>query len=347
MLGGMRRRRSAADTGLWAAGLLAALAAAPPAAAQGAADKAAAEALFDEGKKLFIEKKYAEACPRFEASERLDPGIGTLLFLADCYEQMGRAASAWATFREAASVARAAAQSERERVADERARILEPRLYRLTVKVEPAPGLRVTRNQAELKPDAWNVALPVDAGAYTLEATAPGRKPWSQRLSIPEGPGAQQVTVPALDEDPTARRAPEPARIEDRPLLPPPPAPAAEAPGHAQRIAGIVVGSVGLTGLALGGALGGAAAVTYASARSVCPGSACSAKNGVDQSQQAGVLADAATAALVVGGAALGAGVLTFLLAPSAKAPTGPRAAWLGPAIGPGVAGLAGGMVFR
>src|SRR5689334_20626402 len=75
-----------------------------------AADKAAAEALFDEGVKLLQKGKYEEACKKLEASERVDSGIGTLLYLADCYEKLGKTASAWATFRAAASKAQSAGQ---------------------------------------------------------------------------------------------------------------------------------------------------------------------------------------------------------------------------------------------
>ena len=57
---------------------------------------ATAQALFDEGKRLHKDKNFQEACPKFEASHRIDPGLGTLLYLGDCYEEIGRTASAWA-----------------------------------------------------------------------------------------------------------------------------------------------------------------------------------------------------------------------------------------------------------
>src|SRR5258708_13477040 len=40
-------------------------------------DPVAAQALYDDGRKLMEKKKYAEACAKFEESQRLDPGVGT------------------------------------------------------------------------------------------------------------------------------------------------------------------------------------------------------------------------------------------------------------------------------
>src|SRR5690606_40388855 len=63
---------------------------APLSWAQGANDKAAAEALFDEGVKLLKDGKYEEACRKLETSQRVDPGIGTLIYLGECYKKAGR-----------------------------------------------------------------------------------------------------------------------------------------------------------------------------------------------------------------------------------------------------------------
>ncbi len=297
--------------------LAAALAIAPRhARAQGADDKAAAEALFDEGKKLFLEKKFADACPRFEASQKLDPGIGTLLYLADCYEGLGRVASAWATFREAAAAARAANQGDRETVARSRAALLEPRLYKLTVAVPvgaPA-GLKVMRNDAEVRREVWNADVPVDPGAYTLSATAPGKKPWSTRIQIPEGAGAQTVSVPALEDAPAELPPPVAQQAPAPPPRPPPPPP--EPPGKAQRIAGGVVTGLGGASLVIGSALGLVAMSKNNTAKTACPGVQCSDMAGVTAAQQAGTFADASTAMFVIGGAAVAAGVIVILTTP-------------------------------
>src|SRR5258708_26309942 len=63
---------------------------------QDAMTKATAEALFADGRRLVGAGEYAAACPKFAARQKLDPGVGTSLNLADSYERMGRWASAWA-----------------------------------------------------------------------------------------------------------------------------------------------------------------------------------------------------------------------------------------------------------
>ena len=60
-------------------------------------DKVAAEALFEEGRRLVAAGSFVDACPKFADSQRLDPSPGTLLNLASCYEKLGRSATAWAT----------------------------------------------------------------------------------------------------------------------------------------------------------------------------------------------------------------------------------------------------------
>ena len=35
-------------------------------------------------------KKFADACPKFEAAMRLDPGMGIQFNLSDCYEQFDK-----------------------------------------------------------------------------------------------------------------------------------------------------------------------------------------------------------------------------------------------------------------
>src|SRR5688500_15355432 len=161
--------------------------------------KPAAEALFQRGQKLLSEQRIAEACAEFEASQEIDAGIGTLLYLGDCYEQLGRTASAWASFKEAASLAQARSD-ERERVASIRASALEPRLTRLALRVPEADrveGLTIRVAGAPIPRASWGIGLPVDPGWQRVEAMAPGHESWSKTVRMAGG-GLVVLDVPRL-----------------------------------------------------------------------------------------------------------------------------------------------------
>ncbi len=131
---------------------------APAAAAETtASQRASAEALFQQATQLMDEKRYAEACEKLSGSQDLDPALGTMLYLADCYEHAGRSASAWALFHEAADTAQRAGQADRQRIALERATSLEGRLAKLEVRVSAAkPGAR-PRGVGQRRPCATRV----------------------------------------------------------------------------------------------------------------------------------------------------------------------------------------------
>ena len=87
--------------------------------------------------------------PKLEAASKLYSGAGVLLNLGDCYEHLGRTASAWNEFGEAASTAERAGRPTDMAEALHRQRLVEPRLCRLAVSVSSrAPGLVVTRTDS-------------------------------------------------------------------------------------------------------------------------------------------------------------------------------------------------------
>ncbi|HVJ14812.1 MAG TPA: hypothetical protein VM686_05200 [Polyangiaceae bacterium] len=187
-------------------------------------DPGAAQALFDQARQLVKEGKFAEACPKLVESNRLDPGIGTQFHLADCYEQGGKIASAWGTFLDVASQARAAGQTDREKAAQKRAEKLEPRLPRLTLNVPEqsrVPGLEIWRGGVLIGAAQWGTPMPVDPGEIEILATANGKKDFKQTLRLEEGKTAS-FDLPALVDAGAA--TPEPA--------PGPPAQAKPAPSE-------------------------------------------------------------------------------------------------------------------
>src|SRR5262245_57161497 len=78
--------------------------------------EARAAALFEEGRALFKEERFAEACPKLEESQRLSPSGGTLLNVAACHERLGKVATAWVEFQQALTAARVDGKDDRARL---------------------------------------------------------------------------------------------------------------------------------------------------------------------------------------------------------------------------------------
>lgn len=270
--------------------------------------KATAETLFLRGQKLHEAGNFEQACPLFEESLKLDFGIGTLLFLSDCQEQVGKTASAWAGFREAETLARTKGQDEREKIARGRAAALMPKLATLRIQVDDANksiGISIKRNGVAIGEPSWGEALPVDPGTQKLEAIAPGFEAWTGVIEIPLGPGQSETSVPALKKGKVVEKVDTPA--------------GASVNGDAMRIAGLTVGGAGLVGVVLGAAFGIDAIKTYDAALATCENenpTLCTFE-GVGLQRDASRSALVSTVAISVGAAALAGGVLLYFLAPA------------------------------
>jgi hypothetical protein len=170
---------------------------APPARAQ--STSAAAQALFDEGRRLSREGDVPLACTKFAESQRIEPAGGTLLNLAACHARMGKTATAWAEFKNALEQARRENRDDRVQEATRQIERLEPHLPRLTLVVTApiAPSLAIRFDGTELGPSSWGTAMPVDPGEHQLSADAPGYLSWNRTASF-AADGESRVTVPAL-----------------------------------------------------------------------------------------------------------------------------------------------------
>jgi hypothetical protein len=224
-----------------------------------AEDQAGARALFTDGKRLMKAGKYPEACPKLEAAQKLYSSAGILLNLGDCYEKIGRTASAWTRFGEAVSVANRSNRPEDADEARRRQEALEPALVRLVVRVtSPVPGLVVTRDGVALDQATWGATLPVDPGEHLVRAEAPGYEPWSASVSITRRGDTVTVKVPKLTAAATVERT-SPERIAE----PPPKPPARTSSGGGRGLAlGVLIGG------AIVGAGGGALMVFESQAAS-------------------------------------------------------------------------------
>jgi hypothetical protein len=158
--------------------------------------------LFEDGKALLREGRYAEACAKLSESFQLDPATGTLLALALCQERWGKLASARASYREAALRAHSEQNAEREEAATRRAKELEPRLSKLTILV-PQEAARITQltircNGEALSMEAWGTPVAVDGGSYLIEASAPGRVAFRVEVTLAADGDLRVVTIPPL-----------------------------------------------------------------------------------------------------------------------------------------------------
>ncbi|WP_437312396.1 hypothetical protein [Sorangium sp. So ce385] len=327
------RSYRARHAGAWLA-LLSGLTLTSPLRAQPtAADKALAEGLFQDGKKLMDEGKLTEACPKLAESQRVDPTVGTLLNLAVCHEKEGKTASAWAEFKEASALAATAGQQDRSQFAAKRAAELEARLTRLVLEIaEAAPGMSITLNGQQLSAAAaTGSGIPVDPGTATIEAKAPGKQPWSQQVTLEPGPSAPRVVIPPLADAAVQR----PAQA-----APPPPAPVVrpgparpEASGSPVRTLGFVAGGVGLAGLGVGAVFGIMAIQKAGDVEVGCSGNFGCSRADVEANERARTTAMVSNIAAGAGLLCLGAGVAMVLLSRSPEAPVAGERVWLSPTV--------------
>jgi hypothetical protein len=289
-----------------------------------AGDEAAAEALFLEAKKLAAAGKLAEACPKFAESNRLDRGAGTLIHLADCYAKNGQSASAWATFKDAASAAQALGRADWQKLATQRAAALEPKLAKLTIKVqEPADKIEVTRDGAPTSPASWGTAIPVDVGAHAVEASAPSRTTFKTSVKVAKDGDRVEVVVPKLENAPAVAVVPPPP-APTAPTTPPPVVHSGDD-GAGRRTVGFVVGGVGVAGVALGAVTGLIAMGKNSDSKKLCPNEgACASPDAVSANDSAKTFGLISTIGFIAGGAAVAAGAILIFTAPSDK---GTRAA--------------------
>lgn len=295
--------------------------------------KVAAQALFDEARALAGQGKFADACPKYAESYRLDPSMGTRFYQAECLERIGKLASAWVYYLEVAEAARTGGLRDREAYALSRAAAIRPRMPTLAITVSPGAraieGIEVKRNGIALGEAQWGTAVPVDSGEQVVRAEAPGKQPWEARVRVTGEGQALTVEVPALDDAPLSGSGGSPTSA-----------------GHGYRIGGFVAGAAGVVGIGVGAAFG----LLAMSRRDQSNAGFCDAQSycdsqGLELRRDAISAATVSTVAFVVGGALVAGGAALILVAPGARDPgagSGGRPAGVALTIGPGSVAVVG-----
>jgi hypothetical protein len=185
-------------------------------------DKAMASQLFDDAQRLLGSGKVVEACPKFGESYRLDPQLGTLLNLGECYAKAGKTAAAWVSFKDAVELAVQKSDPREKKIRD-RLRQLETNLPKLVITVPPnAPtDLEIRQDGEVVGRVVWGSPVPVDPGVHTISAKAYGRKPWIGNVQIAATATTFEVKIPDLvQEAPSAGPVPPAPVPVTQPMVP-------------------------------------------------------------------------------------------------------------------------------
>jgi hypothetical protein len=288
-------------------------------------DPAAGEALFQEGRRLMKARDFAAACPKFEESQRLDPAAGTLLNLADCEEQLGRAASAWQHWLAAAD--QLPAGDKRRATALARASAIEKTVARLSVSLAPSAPANafVKRDGVVLGSGSLGVPLPVDPGRHVIVVSATGRedretevtlRAKEQRTLLVEAGPVSDTPLSKANADHPSNTSAASAGVWSR--TDSGDATAHASPGRRPPIAGYALLGVGVAGVGIGTYFGLSALAARRDAEAACPeaGSSrlCSvaASEALDRDKRNSLYADIAVG-IGIGAAAAG---LYLLLKP-------------------------------
>lgn len=287
----------------------------PVAFAQGAGSQAEAQALFDAARKLMDQGRYGEACPKLEASQKLDPGAGTLLNLASCYEKNNQTASAWVTYQDAASASQSSGHPDWAAKANTKVAALQPHLSKVTITMaNPPDGVTIKRDGKPVSYASLGTELPMDPGNHTLEVSAPNKTTWTSTFSV-KAESAQAVKIPDLEDAPKTTGGGDTT-----------PTPTTKGGGGGQKIVGLVLAGAGVVAIGIGSGLG----IDAASKKGVaddptkCGRTAdgklhCNSA-GIDQLDSANASATISTVLFVAGGALIAGGIVVFLAAPKAAA---------------------------
>jgi hypothetical protein len=303
-------------------------------AANADTDEQRAVALFDKGRKLARDGRCAEAVPVLLESIGYAEGVGPLLNLGNCYETLGKIASAHRYFLKAQGLAAARDDSKRRDEAAQRAKAIEKDVSMLTIHV-PAwmrSSSTTVRVDGEVVPkDQWEKPMPVDPGPHEIDVVAPPNPKQTESVTV-HGKGARTewtaTTRAPATPSPAASRAPAAA-------IAPVPEPTTDEGNHdgsrvyglppegssTQRTLGLVTGGVGLAGLALGGIFGAMSLSAHSSVVARCPTyPTCpsSDRAGLDaENQNASSYGTVATIGVIAGVVLVAAGAVLFFTAPS------------------------------
>lgn len=271
------------------------------------------------------EKRYPAACAKFEESQNLDPGLGTQLNLADCYEKIGRTASAWALFLEVEAKAKAVHQTPREQYARQRATQLASKLAKLTLEVRwpnHDESREIQRDRVVVRHPQWGVSIPVDPGLHSIQVVVQGQVLWSQEIKLNEAEH-KTIVVPDIKQDTKKMKEVKPVFAALEPNAKSSSDQVMPRSNASYWWTTAILGGVGLVSLGVGTAFGAISLGKNSDSKQFCQSNLC-APTGVDLRRQSIQAGRVSTIALSAGGAFAITSLMMWIFGPSSKKETSP-----------------------
>lgn len=303
-----------------------------PSASASASASVEAEELFQQGRRALEAHDCAEATVKLAASLELEPAVGTLISLAECEEQTQKLASARLHWQQAAILADAKRDPlHRGPFARRMFEAVDPRVPRLLVRLAPAaPASAVfQRDDVALGRASLGTEVPIDPGEHTVAVSAPGHETKSYSFRLREGehkvldvePG--QVTAEGsgddtetVDED-APRSGPPQASSAQATDVPKSVSARAHAGDPVLRTLGYVSGALGILGVATGSYFGLRTFSQWSKAKADCATSCGAGSAAQNEQSDAAQSATVSTVSFSIGSAALAAGFILLIMAPT------------------------------
>lgn len=245
-----------------------------------------------------------KALEYFRESHALKPGRGTLLNMGLCEKKLGQLAKAMQHLEEL--LPQLPPGDDRRQIVRENLTELRAKVpwLRIVLTANAPVGTVVTYDDSELESTMIGTDIPVDPGKHVVVVEAVGLPNRRYEVMIEEG---KRKTL----------------RVEPGVLPPPAPVVADDPSRTSRRVAGFVLGGVGLAGIVAGSITGGIALRDHSAAEKVCPTHKGCSDEVINLAERGKALSVTSTAAFAVGAVGLGIGVaLVATSGKSEKAPT-------------------------
>jgi hypothetical protein len=295
--------------------------------------EADAERLFREGQKLLEERRFGEACPKFEQAYAFDRQLGTLINLAFCHKEQGAIWYAWLEFREAEVKASEGNRIDRRDFAKQQLTDLEKTLPKLVIdNAEKVALSEVLVDDRRVWDADKGTSFAAEPGQRRFVFRAKGKKSATLLIGVATGTKVQHVVAPELEDLPT-----EAPSASEHPV--PLKSPDTGAPSTGRGDDAAPQKTFGWVALGVGGAAGALGAVTgLMTLTSTCAGGAACRAEDRSSARTSGTISDVSFVLAALG---IGGGVALLVTARKAEPSRSARARSGELRISPGVGSVA------